>query len=249
MLVSSAIVLGAARGILLWSVGSVLVFAVAFVWGAPWRQREVIRVFRTVQRAALGISLGLGLLFFAFPEALLSRVAFYTETLSPGEASQLQSRSWDYPLSNFLGAFGYERWPYGYGIGTLSLGTQYVSRIFHVKPPTIGVESGFGTIVLEMGVGGLILWFVMSFAILFAAWRVVKKLRGSVWFPLAFVIFWYAGLLLIPMTFTGMQPYQDFVLNAYLWLLLGILFRLPTLAVSAQFTAAAQPPRHIPWMR
>jgi len=249
-LVSSALVLGAARGVLLWGAGSVLVFAVAFVWGAPWRQREVIRVFRTVQRAALGISLGLGLLFFVFPEALLSRVAFYTETLSPSSTtSQLQSRSWDYPLSNFLGAFGYERWPYGYGIGTMSLGTQYVARIFHVKPPTTGVESGFGTIVLEMGIGGLILWFVMSFAILFAAWRVVKKLKGSCWFPLAFAIFWYAGLLLFPMTFTGMQPYQDFVLNAYLWLLLGILFRLPTLDVSAQFTAAAQPPRHIPWMR
>src|SRR5437016_13188528 len=154
-LVSSALVLGAARGVLLWGTGSVLVFAVAFVWGAPWRQREVIRVFRTVQRAALGISLGLGLLFFVFPEALLSRVAFYTETLLPSSsASELQVRTWDYPVNNFLGAFGYERWPYGYGIGTLSLGTQYVARIFHVKPPIIGVESGFGTIVLEMGVGG-----------------------------------------------------------------------------------------------
>jgi H+/Cl- antiporter ClcA len=65
----------------------------------------------------------------------------------------------------------------------------------------------------------------------------VKKLRGSPLFPLAFVIFWYAGLLMLPMTFNGMQPYQDFVLNAYLWLLLGILFRLPTLAVSAEYTA------------
>src|SRR5205807_10387744 len=99
------------------------------------------------------------------------------------------------------------------------------------------------------GVGGLMLWFVMRLAVLCSAWQVVKKLRGSPWFPLAFVIFWYAGLLLLPMTFAGMQPYQDFVLSAYLWLLLGILFRLPTLAVSAQFTAAAQPPRHIPWMR
>ena len=250
VVVSSAIILGAARGVLLWGAGSVLIFAVAFVWGAPWRQREIIRVLRTVQRAALGISLGVGLLFLVFPEALLSRVAFYAETLSPSAGTgQLQHRSWDYPLSNFLGAFGYERWPYGYGIGTLSLGTQYVARIFHVKPPTIGVESGFGTIVLEMGVGGLILWFVMSFAILFSAWRVVKKLRGSPWFPLAFVIFWYAGLLLFPMTFTGMQPYQDFVLNAYLWLLLGILFRLPTLAVSAQYAAAVQLRPNIPWMR
>ena len=248
VIISGAIVLGAARGVLLWGAGSVLVFAVAFVWGAPWRQREVMRVLRTVQRAALGISLGLALLFFAFPEALLSRVAFYTETLSPSSSvNELQFRTWDYPVNNFLGAFGYERWPYGYGIGTLSLGTQYVARIFHVKPPITGVESGFGTIVLEMGVGGLILWFVMSFAILFSAWRVVKKLRGSPWFPLSFVIFWYAGLLFLPMTFSGMQPYQDFVLNAYLWLLLGILFRLPTLAVSAQYAAAQLPQTSTPW--
>src|SRR6266853_3830007 len=144
-IVSGAIVLGAARGVLLWSAGSVLVFALAFVWGAPWRQREVIRVLRTIQRAALGVALGLGLLFFVFPETLLSRVAFYQETLLPSSGpGEFQNRSWDYPMRNFLGAFGYERWPYGYGIGTTSLGTQYVARIFHAKPPVIGVESGFG---------------------------------------------------------------------------------------------------------
>ena len=73
-----------------------------------------------------------------------------------------------------------------------------------------------------------------------SAWPVVKKLRGSPWFPMALVIFWYAGLLLLPMTFTGIQPYEDFVLNAYLWLLLGILFRLPTLPVSSQYAASAR---------
>lgn len=155
-----------------------------------------------------------------------------------------------YPLRNFLGAFGYERWPYAYGIGTTSLGTQYVARIFHAKPPVVGVESGFGTLVVEMGIGGLVLWFVMTFAILYSAWQVVKKLRGSPWFPLAFAIFWYAGLLLLPMTFSGIQPYEDFVLNAYFWLLLGILFRLPTLAVSAQYAATAQPsPMYDPRIR
>ena len=200
-----------------------------------------MRVLRTVQRAAAGIVLAMALLFFIFPEALLSRVAFYTETLTPGiRTSDLQLRMWDYPLGNFLGAFGYERWLYGYGIGTTSLGTQYVASIFHVKPPAAGVESGFGTLIVEMGIGGLILWFVMSFAILFSAWRVVKKLKGTPWFPLAFMIFWYAGLLLVPMTFAGIATYQDFVLNAYFWLLLGVLFRLPTLAVSAQY-AAMQP--------
>lgn len=77
----------------------------------------------------------------------------------------------------------------------------------------------------------------------------VKKLRGSPWFPIALVIFWYASVLLIPITFTGLAPYEDFVLNAYLWLLLGILFRLPTLAVSAQFEALqAGLPAQRPWV-
>jgi hypothetical protein len=241
VLTVAALALCSSRGVVLFSVGSAIVGAVAFVWGAPWRQREVLRVLRSAQRAALGIVLGIGLLFFIFPDALLSRVAFFTETLTPGARnSELQTRTWDYPLRNFLGAFGYDRWVYGYGIGTTALGTQYVARIFGSKPPVIGVESGFGTLIIEMGIGGLVLWFVMSFAILFSAWRVVKKLRGSPWFPLAFVIFWYAGLLLFPLTFTGMQPYEDFVMNAYLWLLLGVLYRLPTLAVSAQFAATAQ---------
>ena len=92
--------------------------------------------------------------------------------------------------------------------------------------------------MVEMGIGGLLLWLVMSLAIIFSAWRVVKRLRGSPWFPIGFMIFWYAGVLLIPITYAGMQPYEDFVPNAYLWLLLGVLFRLPTLAVSAQFAAA-----------
>jgi len=269
-LTAAAIVLGSSRGIVMWGGGSALVGSLAFVWGAPWRQREVVRVLRTIQRAALGIALGIVLLFFLFPDALLSRVAFYTETLSPtSSVSELQNRTWDYPVRNFLGAFG-ERWPYGYGIGTTSLGTQYVAKYFHARPVGAGVESGFGTLVVEMGIGGLLLWLVMSFAIIFSAWRVVKSLRGSPWFPIAFMIFWYAGLLLFPLTYAGMQPYQDFVMNAYLWLLLGILFRLPTLAVSAQF-AAVQPGaqfqqslhqplqrpldqplhqlRHKPWMR
>jgi hypothetical protein len=247
----AGLALCASRGVVLWSAGSAIAGSIAFVWGAPWRQREVLRVLRTVQRTALSIVLGIVVLLAAYPEALLSRVAFYTETLSPGStASELQNRTWDYPLRNFLAAFSYERWPYGYGIGTTSLGTQYVARFFHAKPPVPWVESGFGTLVVEMGIGGLLLWLVMSFAILLSAWRVVKKLRGSPWFPLSFVIFWYAGLLLIPMTFAGIQPYEDFVLNAYFWLLLGILFRLPTLAVSAQYAVASQHPQaYFPRMR
>ena len=235
--VYGAVLLATSRGVFMWTSGSAIVIAVAFIWGAPWRQREVLRVFRTVQRAALGVALAIAALFFVFPEALSSRLAIYSETLSPGSSvSELQHRTWDYPLRNFLGAFTYERWPYGHGIGTSSLGTQYVAKFFpQYLMRGVGVESGFGTLVVEMGIGGLILWLIMSFAIILSAWKIVRKLKGTPWFPIAFVIFWYAFILLIPITFTSMPAYQDFILNAYLWLLLGILFRLPRLAQAAQF--------------
>jgi hypothetical protein len=236
----AAVVLCASRGPFMWTTVGAIVVGGAFLWGAPWKQGEAKRIGRILFRAGLGVALVLILLLLTYPDALMGRLAVYSETLSPtSPASELALRARDYPLRNFLGAFNYPRWPYGYGIGTTALGTQYVARIFDTKPAVIGVESGFGTIVVEMGIGGLVLWLVMSVAILLAAWRVVRKLRGSVWFPLAFVILLYSFILLLPMTFVGIQAYEDFILNAYLWLLLGILFRLPSIAVSAQIAPAA----------
>jgi hypothetical protein len=235
----------------MWGMINALVTSAAFLWGAPWRQGEVRRVFRSIQRVAVGIVLGLVLLFYAYPNALLSRLAVYEETLLPSSGtSELTHRGWTYPVENFLGAFNYDRWPYGYGIGTTALGGQYVARFFNARPPVVGVESGYGTLIVEMGIGGLILWLIMSTAILFCAWGVVKKLKGSPWFPIGFVIFWYAFFLLFPATFGGIQSYEDFLLNAYLWLLLGLLFRLPTIALSSQFAinAPATKPAHR-WMR
>jgi hypothetical protein len=175
------------------------------------------------------------LLFWLFPEGFVNRLKVYSETLDPrSPKNELLHRTRDYPLENLIGAFDNPRWPYGFGIGTASLGGQYVTRIFQVSISTEPVESGFGCLVLEMGIVGLVLWLVMSAAVLISAWKVVRQLRGSPWFPLAFMIFFYAFLLLLPFTFQGIQAYQDFVLNAYLWLLLGILFRLPKLALAAQ---------------
>jgi len=242
---SAGCLMCASRGVFMWSTCGAIVGGIAFIWGAPWRQREALRTFRALQRAALGVALAVVVLLAAYPEALLSRMAVYSETLDPrSPASELVHRSRDYPFRNFLAAFDYPRWPYGYGIGTISLGGQYVTRFFHA-PPTVGsVESGFGALIVEMGIGGLILWIIMSSAIVFSGWKVVKKLKGSPLFPLAFMILLYSFILLFPMTFTGIQGYQDFILNSYLWLLLGILFRLPKLALDAQFAAtaaAAQP--------
>jgi hypothetical protein len=239
------------RGAFMWEMINVLATSVAFIRGGPWRQRQVLGVFRGIRRAALATGLGIVSLFLAYPDAFLARLAIYEETLLPSSpTSELTHRSWDYPVQNFLGAFTYDRWPYGYGIGTAALGGQYVTRFFKVKPPGPGVESGYGTLVVEMGIGGLLLWMVMTLAITVSAWRIVKQLKGSPLFPLGFVIFWYALVLLFPLTFGGMQPYEDFLLNAYLWLLLGVLFRLPSILLSTQFVgnAPAAEPQHT-WIR
>jgi cellulose synthase/poly-beta-1,6-N-acetylglucosamine synthase-like glycosyltransferase len=110
----------------------------------------------------------------------------------------------------------------------------------HAAPMRIGVENGYGQLIVELGVGGLVLWIFLSIAISVSAWRVAKRLRGTPWFPLGFVIFWYAFTLLVPMSYIAFVNYQDYVLNAYLWILLGILFRLPQLAQETiQLEAAA----------
>ena len=224
----------------MWTMINTVVTAGAFILGAPWRHGQASRALRGIQRAAFGIGLGIFLLFVSYPDAFTSRLAIYQETLSPQSSSnELVHRGWNYPVQNFIKAFSYDRWDWGYGIGTTSLGGQYVARIFNVHPPVYGVESGFGALVVEMGIGGLILWLIMSIAILFSAWKVVRKLSGSPWFPLGFVIFWNAFFLLVPATYGGMQAYEDFLLNAYFWLSLGVLFRLPTIALRSQSPANA----------
>ena len=138
--------LTSSRGAFLWGIINAVVTSVAFVWGAPWRQGEALKVFRSIQRVAIGMGLGIILVFYAYPDALLSRHAEYEETLMPNSPKkEVMHRGWTYPLENFLGAFNYERWPYGFGIGTSGLGGQYVARIFNVKPVGVAVESGYGT--------------------------------------------------------------------------------------------------------
>lgn len=225
--VAAASLMCTSRGVFMWNSGIALVVAAGFLWGASWRQGGVIRVLRAIQRTLLFVGIALMLLLAIYPEELGSRLSIYSETLMPNSpSSELVKRTQTYPLQQFGFAFDHPRWPYGYGIGTTTLGGQYVVRIMHAPPTRVGVESGFGNLVVELGVVGLILWIVLGFSVSFSAWKVVKELRGTPWFPLAFVIFLFSTLIFFPMTFTSFATFQDFVISAYLWLLLGMLYRL-----------------------
>ena len=226
-----ASIMSTSRGVFMYNAISAIIIVAAFLWGAPWRQGEARQILRAIQRTLLFVGLAILLMMSVFPDEISSRFVIYSETLSPDSPrSELVFRAHEYPLRNLMLAFEHERWPYGYGIGTSTLGVQYVSRIMHAPPMGIGVESGYGQLVVELGILGLILWIFLSIAISVSAWKIANRLRGTPWFPLAFVIFWYAFLLLGPKAYISFINYQDYLMNSYLWILLGILFRLPQLA-------------------
>jgi hypothetical protein len=188
-------------------------------------------------------AVGLILMAEVFPLALGGRWNFLAETLSfSGEGSDLQNRSWDYPTENLRLAFHSPCWLEGCGTGTNSLGLQYVARLLNRPFPSFGVESGYGALIVEMGIIGLILWVIWVSALLWSGWGIVKQLRQTVYFPIAFAIWWYAVVLLVLFMYLNMAAYQNFVNNAYMWLLIGVLFRLPKLAHMPQPVPI---PRHL----
>jgi hypothetical protein len=227
-LLGAATLFSGNRGAFVSVVASTLVLAVVFLWGAPWRQRQAHRMLKAVRRSFIMGAIGLAAVLLLFPRQAGSRIAYYTETLLPSSSAyQLEGRSWDYPIRNLEAAFDRPNWVIGNGIGTASLGMQYVAKLLHQAPPNLWVEEGFGVMIVEMGIIAPFLWILWSAALLYYSWKIVRRLRETRFFPIAFAIFWYSFLLLFPFTFGSLSTYQNYVCNAYLWLMVGILFRLP----------------------
>jgi hypothetical protein len=228
--VSAAALLCGSRTTIIIVAASALIMIAALLWSAPWRWGQGRRLSKALRYAFVAAGAGLLLLLYLSPKIFGANWAFFSETMSPtGAGSELHYRVVEYPLINLRLAFEHQNWMWGYGTGTDSLGVQYVAEVLHA-PRHYDVENGLGTLIVEMGILGPILWFVWVGALLLAAWRIVRKVRKTVYFPVAFGIFWYAFILLIGMTYITISNYQNFVLNAYLWILVGILFRLPYLA-------------------
>ena len=230
--------------------GSMLVMTAAFLWGAPWRWGQGHRMVKALRRGFLFGGLGLILMVEVFPSVIGGHWAFLTETLSPtGQGSELASRAWDYPVRNLLGAIAEGQLLSGHGTGLSSLGMDYVARFFDVPLPEFNVESGYGALIVEMGIWGVFLWILWVSALLWHGWKVVQDLRETVYFPIAFAIWWYCVVALVLLMYFGLQAYQNFVNNAYLWLLIGVLFRLPKLAQMPQLVPVSKHMRATPAWR
>jgi hypothetical protein len=234
-LITGSTMLCGTRHAIIFTAISMLTMSAAFMWGAPWRWGQGHRLSKAIRRTFLIGAASLLLLMVFSPTIFGANWAFFSETMDPtGSASQFHSRVVEYPWANLQKAFLYEHWMFGYGTGTASLGTQYVASLLGQPPSSIGVENGFGTLVVELGILGPLLWLAWTCTMLYFQWGIVRKMRETVYFPIAFAIFWYSFLILIPLTYLTIEPYQNFVNNAYLWILTGILFRLPQLAQMPQ---------------
>jgi hypothetical protein len=246
-----AVLLSGSRTAFVGSTASALALCAGFLWGAPWQWGQAHRLVRVIRRSFIVLAFGTAALLMLFPDEAGSRLSYYAETLSPNSSAyEGSSRSWDYPISNFLSAFDGPNWVLGNGIGTASLGTQYVAKLLGRRSPGIWVEEGYGDLIVEMGLIAPLLWLLWSTALLYYSWKVVRRLRKTRLYPVAFAIFWYAFLLLVPLTYGALSAYQNYSTNAFLWLLVGMLFRLPTLLpqTPAPAVVSSRPPRDPGWL-
>ena len=230
-LVAAAAVLTGSRGAFLYVGASALVLSVGMLWGAPPRVGATYRLVKAIRRSFVIVAVTVSLAAIVFPDVVGAHWAFYRETLAPGsENFEAGDRVWDYPVGELRKALADPSWATGYGIGTASLGAQYVARIMEVPAPNVGwVENGYGDLIVELGILGPILWLIWASSLVWVALKITLSLKGTWAFPTALSILWFAFLLLFPLTWGAINAYQNFVTNAYFWLLVGVLFRLPDL--------------------
>ena len=229
-LVTVGAIMTGSRGALVVVVTTSILMASAFLWGAPPGKVATYRLVKAIRRSFVLIVMAMVLAVVIFPDAVVPRFAFYKETLMPNsEYSEVNNRGWDYPVGEFNKAAADPDWLTGHGIGTVSLGIAYVRRIMGAPEAVTGVENGYGAILLEFGILGPILWIFWAGSLVGTSLKVVLKLKGTWAFPIGVSILWFVSLILFPLTWGSLVLYQNFVTNAYLWLFVGILFRLPEL--------------------
>src|SRR5205823_5592479 len=97
-MVAAAALMTASRGVFLWTLASAMVVAPAVIWGASWTGKQRSRVMRAIRRAGVFVAIALTILIGIFPQEVGSRLAIYSETLSPNSPrSELGFRSREYP--------------------------------------------------------------------------------------------------------------------------------------------------------
>lgn len=162
------------------------------------------------------------------PQRFESALRFYTETIDPSSPyTEFSSRPQTYARLVTI-AWEESAW-LGHGTGSASLGLQYVMPLlpeqeaYKYRPQ---VEGGYAAVLWEWGIVGLVLWLWWSLLLLKVMAQAVWKLRGTRFFWLSLTLAVCIFVVLFPSFFLGMQIYQNYLTQAFLWFLIGMLFQL-----------------------
>jgi hypothetical protein len=193
---------------------------------APAFARKRLEFARALGIAGAGL-IGLVLLAVAFPTLFGSRLAFYEATLNPDSPGSEWGSRWDAYTTDVIR--GVELGGLlGQGTGEQSLGKQYLfGGAAYSEVGLYDVEGGYAATAVEWGVIGLVLWVLWTIAWTRQLWIGVKRLRGSPVGAPGLVLFAWVVVALFPAFFVGYQTFQNFLWNAYFWLLSGVIMGLP----------------------
>lgn len=236
-----AIFLSGSKSSLIYGLVTMVGLAAGIAWGTRGQRWVSGRMGKAMRRGLATMAVGGCVIVLLFPGLSSAWGDYYYQMLWPdSSASVLAMRTGSYPLNEFEKAMNYADWPTGYGTGTASLGVQYVTELMKAPPPEAGwVENGYACLMIEMGVLGPILWTLMGLALAISGWKRVRVIASTPYYPVGLAILWFVVWVLFPFTWAGLDTYQNYVVNAYVWLLVGILFRLPELAAQRPRIAAA----------
>lgn len=125
---------------------------------------------------------------------------------------------------------------FGNGTGTMSQGINYIPGgnewIKQVEYQTsksragFGVETGIGKVLFELGIAGLLLFYLFWANLFYRMIQEIKKLKISPFRNLAVAIFIFSLLMLVWFSFLHNQVLGDATTLVILWFFIGIFFGL-----------------------
>jgi len=205
-------------------VGAVVVIVAAVVPRVEGGRRS----FLVAGSVGVVVLLAFVILLANNPGAFTSRLSFYQDTLDPSQRGNEWSRRWtNYSNGIFRGIE--QGGLIGQGTGAESVGKQYFFSGSGGRS-TVGqyqVESGYGSLTVEWGIIGLVLWVIWVVRWLARALMSTRMTRAGPRRSVGGILVAYLFLFLVVQFYAGIAIFQNYIGNAFFWLLSGVVFALP----------------------
>jgi hypothetical protein len=146
------------------------------------------------------------------------------------------------PFLNVFDQYSDSELVFGSGIGTYGQETALIENIGHAKQMELiqgANDSGITKLLIELGVLGLIYFFVMYVIILRLLWRSIKRLKNHKIYPVALAVFFIpVGWLILFLK--AHTVISDGMMSFGLWFSVGIILALRYYVATDRFPVVDQ---------